>query len=130
MDLFGPTEVKSGRSYVKRYGVLFTCLSIRPVLLGLAASLDTASGIDTIRRFPARHRHSRVIMYDSVTNLLRQAVDDWNQSHIRNHLQQKAIEWKFNPPTGSHYGGPWERLKRSVRQVFSCLASTPANKTG
>jgi len=49
---------------------------------------------------------------------LQQAVDAWNQSRIRNHLQQKAIECKFNPSSGSHYGGTRERFIRSVRQVL------------
>jgi hypothetical protein len=127
MDFFGPIEVKRGRSSVKRYGVLFTCLGIRAVHLELAASLDTDSCIDAIRRFVARRGHPRVIISDNGTNLigaereLRQAIDDWNQTRIRNDLQQKAIEWKFNPPTGSHFGGSWERLIRSVRQVLYAL---------
>ena len=69
----------------------------------------------------------RVIISDNGTNLigaeteLRQEIDGWNQTRIKNDLQQKAIEWKFNPPTGSHFGGSWERLIRSVRQVLCAL---------
>ena len=54
MDYFGPLMVKRGRAVVKRYGVIFTCLSSRAVHLEVASSLDTDSTINAIRRFMAR----------------------------------------------------------------------------
>lgn len=54
MDFFGPFSIKSGRSTVKRYGVIFTCLNIRALHLEVAYSLDTDSCINSIRRFIAR----------------------------------------------------------------------------
>ena len=53
-DCFGPFVVRRGRSLVKRYGVLFTCLSIRAIHLEGAHSLDTDSFINAMRRFIAR----------------------------------------------------------------------------
>ncbi|XP_074651586.1 uncharacterized protein LOC141906242 [Tubulanus polymorphus] len=84
-DYFGPIEIKSGRSVVKRYGVIFTCLASRAIHLEVAYSLDSDSCINDTRRF------------------------------------MDGVDWSFNPPAGSHFGGVWERLIRSVRRVLRSL---------
>ena len=54
VDYFGPFLVKRGRSVVKGYGVLFTCLCTRAIHLEKADALDTDNCINAIRRFIAR----------------------------------------------------------------------------
>lgn len=49
---------------------------------------------------------------------LREAIEQWNQSRIEDALMQKGIQWVFNPPAGSHFGGVWERQIRSVRKIL------------
>ncbi|KAK3754770.1 hypothetical protein QZH41_007277 [Actinostola sp. cb2023] len=58
VDCFGPISVRRGRSVVKRYGVLFTCLTIRAVHIEIAHSLDTDSFIHSVRRFIARREQT------------------------------------------------------------------------
>lgn len=125
VDYFGPFEVKSRRSIVKRYGVLFTCLASRAVHIEMASSLDTDSFIDSLRRFIARRGQVQELRSDNGTNFigaereLKVAIEKWNKTQINNLLLQKGIKWTFNPPAGSHHGGVWERLIRSVRKVLN-----------
>jgi len=127
VDCFGPIEVKRGRSMAKRYGVLFTCMSIRAIHIEVAYSLDTDAFINALRRFIARRGEPLQIRSDNGGNFvkgekeLRQAVGDWNQDKIHNFLLAKNVKWIFNPPAGSHHGGVWERCIRTVRKVAGAL---------
>jgi hypothetical protein len=124
VDYFGPFEVKQGRSYVKRYGVIFTCLSSRAVHIEIASSLDTDSYINAMRRFIARRGPVKLMRSDNGSNFtsaekeLKQSIEEWNLSAINSEMQQRNIDWRFNPPAGSHFGGVWERLIKSIRQVL------------
>ena len=51
VDLFGPLHIKEGRKELKRYGVLFTCMSSRAIHLETANSLETDSFIQSLCRF-------------------------------------------------------------------------------
>ena len=125
VDYFGPFGVKRGRSVVKRYGVIFTCLATRAIHLEMASSLDTDSFIHALRRFIARRGQVKELRSDNGTNFvgaqreLKEAIEGWNQGQIHDILLQKGINWIFNPPAGSHHGGVWERLIRSVRKVLN-----------
>ncbi|XP_071964267.1 uncharacterized protein [Antedon mediterranea] len=124
IDLFGPFEIKLGRSLVKRYGVIFTCLSTRAIHLEMAYSLITSSFINTLRRFIARRGQIKKLRSDNGTNFvgadkeLKKEISEWNTQVIHMYLQQRDIEWEFNPPGASHFGGVWERMIRTVRQVM------------
>ena len=127
IDFFGPFETKRGRSLLKRYGVMFTCLTTRAVHLEMADSLDTDSCINAIRRFVARRGQVTEIRSDNGTNFvgaekeLRREIQKWNQQKINDSLLKQDITWRFNPPTASHFGGVWERQIRTVRQVMTSI---------
>ena len=127
VDLFGPLLVKRGRSMVKRYGVLFTCLTTRAVHIELAHSLSTDSFINALRRFVSRRGQVEEMRSDNGTNFvgaekeLREEIARWNQQQIHEAMLQHHVKWKFNPPGASHHGGVWERQIRSVRKILSSL---------
>lgn len=114
MDYFGPFEIKRGRTTVKRWGVIFTCLNTRAVHLEVASSLDTSSCINAIRRFICRRGTVISIRSDQGTNLvgaekeLKKSLEELNHDKIRETLLDKGINWTFNPAAGAHHGGVWE----------------------
>ena len=124
VDYFGPIDIKRGRSLVKRYGVIFTCMASRAVHLEVAHTLDTDSCIHALRRFICRRGQVSSLRSDNGTNFigaereLREALNSLNQNKIQNAMLQQGIKWSFNPPAGSHHGGVWERLIRMVRSVL------------
>nr|XP_057933833.1 uncharacterized protein LOC131132323 [Doryrhamphus excisus] len=127
VDYFGPIEVKKGRSLLKRYGVLFTCLTSRAVHLEVAYALDTNSCINAVRRFICRRGPVLTLRSDNGTNFvganreLKESLDAVNHVRIQKVLVQDGIEWRFNTPSASHQGGIWERLIRSVKRVFTSV---------
>ncbi|KXJ04512.1 hypothetical protein AC249_AIPGENE6292, partial [Exaiptasia diaphana] len=49
------------------------------------------------------------------------AISEWNQAQVHDYLLQREIEWHFNPPAASHFGGVWERCIRTVRKTLCGL---------
>ena len=132
VDLFGPFQIKQGRKEVKRYGVLFTCLTSRAVHIETADLLETDSFINALRRFIARRGPVREIRSDQGTNIvgaqteLKKALEEMDHDGIQRHLSKEfnadwVIRWKQNPPAASHMDGVWERQIRSVRSILSAL---------
>lgn len=132
VDYFGPFYIREGRKQLKRYGVLFTCLSSRAVHIETANSLETDSFLNALRRFIARRGPVREIRSDQGTNIvgaereLKKALEEMDHSAIQNSLSKDhkvdwMIQWKQNPPVASHMGGVWERQIRSVRSILAAL---------
>ena len=127
VDLFGPFIVRRGRTTAKRYGALFTCLTIRAVHIEIVNSMDTESFVNALRRFIARRGRPEEIRSDKGGNFvkgekeLRKALQEWNQNQIYDFLLQQEIKWTFNPTAASHHGGVWERCIRTVRKVMKAL---------
>lgn len=127
VDYFGPIDVKRGRSHLKRYGVLFTCLTSRAVHLEVAYTLDADSYINAVRRFICRRGPVSSIRSDNGTNFvganreLKESLADLNHGKIQRALVKDGINWSFNIPAASHQGGVWERLIRSVKSVLTSV---------
>ncbi|XP_065094607.1 uncharacterized protein LOC135715126 [Ochlerotatus camptorhynchus] len=110
VDYFGPMLVKQGRSEVKRWVALFTCLTIRSVHLEVVHNLTTESCKMAIRRFIARRGAPREIFSDRGTNFVGASRDLKRElQHINSNLAgtftNTDTQWRFNPPSTPHMGG-------------------------
>jgi hypothetical protein len=127
-DLFGPLQVKWGRSTAKRWGCLFTCLTTRSVFLEVTQSLSTDDFIMVLRQFVCRRGPPEEIHSDNGTNFtgaereLRESIQQWDQQKIDNSLQQQGIKWVFQTPTAAHMSGVWERLVKMAKRHLVALS--------
>ena len=104
VDCFGPFLIRRGRSEVKRYGVLYTCLVVRAVHIEVSQSLDTDSFLNSFRRFVARRGTPEQMRSDNGGNFvsgeseLRRAINNWNQEKIPNLPPSKKRSMDIQPP--------------------------------
>ena len=130
VDYFGPFQVKQGRALVKRYGCVFTCMTVRAIHIEVSHSLTTDSFLCALRRFISRRGKPIKIYSDCGTNfvgaakVLQDNSNHFDHERVQNFLSEREIEWSFNPPTASHMGGAWERMIRSIRRILTALMTT------
>ncbi|XP_062713670.1 uncharacterized protein LOC134290528 [Aedes albopictus] len=122
LDYFGPILVKQGRSNVKRWVALFTCLTIRAVHIEVVHSLSTISCIMAVQRFVARRGQPREFWSDNATCF--QGTGNELAAHNKALVEKfttSRCTWKFIPPSTPHMGGVWERLVRSVKVAVGAV---------
>ncbi|XP_057662513.1 uncharacterized protein LOC130897595 [Diorhabda carinulata] len=108
-DFAGPLYLKNGD---KVWVCIFTCAVYRVTHLELVTAMSTEAFIMAFRRFIARWGRPSFMYSDNGTNYkgFKNALDgiDWQRVASRGLVNQ--IEWRFNPPTATWWGGFWERL--------------------
>ena len=109
---------------------LFTCLTMRVVHIEVVTKLDIDNCLNAIIRFIARTGKKCKIVGDNGTDFVEaerefaEYVVAWNKEGIEEHLHQRGIRWKFNPPAASQFRGAWERLVRSCKKaMYSVLGN-------
>ena len=128
VDFAGPFVIKLTRKVTaKRYLCLFTCASTRAVHLEIACSLDTASFLNAFSRMVARRGKPEVMISDNGTNFtsaereLRDLVSTLDQTRIKEQVAHDGIQWRFNPPGGSHHGRIFEALIKSAKKALRAI---------
>ncbi|XP_017470943.1 PREDICTED: uncharacterized protein LOC108362476 [Rhagoletis zephyria] len=122
IDFFGPFEIAVGRLREKRWGVLFTCLTIRAVNIELSLSLSTDTFLLTLKQFMARRGVPKCIWSDNGTHfrgasrVLQEEIQRLSCGEVERH--HPKIKWNFITPAAPHMGGEWERMVRSVKSIL------------
>ncbi|KAG5879563.1 hypothetical protein JTB14_019858 [Gonioctena quinquepunctata] len=97
IDYFGPFQVKIERPLEKRYGILFTCLTMRAIHVDIAHSLEADSCMMAMRRFLVRRRAVKVFWSDSGTNFngankaLSDALEDLEINTVVDDMTSRGI---------------------------------------
>ncbi|KAK6177794.1 hypothetical protein SNE40_015827 [Patella caerulea] len=88
VDYCGPFLIKERRSQVKRYGVLFTCMSSTAVHLETAVSLSSSSFINALSRFLNRIGPVRI----GARNELKAVLSEMDQDQVHKYLLRNDCE--------------------------------------
>lgn len=123
VDLAGPLFLQDGS---KVWICLFTCAVYRCVHFELVTALSTAAFLLALERFISRRGRPATIYSDNGTNFVGAAnmfkTMDWER--IVRETGSRRIQWKFNPPTASWWGGWWERLVRNMKDLLKRMLGT------
>jgi hypothetical protein len=117
VDLAGPLFLKSGS---KVWVVLFTCAVYRCVHLECVGALSTDAFLLALQKFICRRGRPQIIWSDNGTNFrgASNAFRMLNWKKIEEITATKRITWKFIPPTAAWWGGWWERLIRTMKDLL------------
>ncbi|XP_065191900.1 uncharacterized protein LOC135822992 [Sycon ciliatum] len=131
LDYFGPILVKQseGKTAVKVWVCLLTCLSVRAVHLEWVSNMSTIQFISCFRRFIARRGVPRLLYSDNASQFksASTALDEFWQSaaedtDVFNFLNSHGICWKFATAFAPWQGGVYERMvglvKRCLRKAL------------
>lgn len=88
-DVFGPYTVKDRRTSIKRYGLIFTCLSSRAVHIEMLDDLSTDSFINSLRCFISLRGNVRILRRDNGTNFV------GANNELRRHHQNMVCDPKM-----------------------------------
>ena len=130
IDYFGPITVAIGRRREKRWGLLFTCLTMRAVHLEIADTLSADSAIMAIQRMTARRGQPSIFYSDNGTNFrgaceeLKQELAALDKEKLIAYGNRVGSKWHFIPPSAPHMGGAWESLVKSVKRALYDILKT------
>jgi hypothetical protein len=137
MDFAGPFEVKVGRGKPRKklYILILTCMSIRAVHLEPTGGMDTTHVVNAISRFADVRGVPETVTSDNQTSFQKADKDlkDWLRAIDFSQVEQKTgfnfkpghkgIEWIFNPPLGSHFGGVFEIMVKAMKRALRITVS-------
>ena len=86
--------------------------------------MSSSSMLNAVSRFIARRGRVQKFLSDNGTNLVgarKEMAKVFFSRKVTDDCSTKGVEWEFNPPGASHFGGVWERLIGVGRRILSTL---------
>ena len=125
-DVFGHFFVSEKRATRSNAGkrkiwvLIFVCLVSHAVHLEPLPSLDTTAFRNALQRFICVRGTPKLIRSDNGTNIVatHSQMSELNIADVQSNMLNRGIEWLFNPPHASHFGGVYERKIGSIRRVM------------
>ncbi|UYV65843.1 hypothetical protein LAZ67_3005615 [Cordylochernes scorpioides] len=117
VDLLGPLHLKEGG---KVWVAAFTCAVYRAIHLELVKSLETGVFMMALHRFICRRGRPEKIYSDNGTNFakLNRIFKRLDWTIIERETLIKRIQWIFIPPSAPWWGGFWERMVRTIKEML------------
>lgn len=131
VDCCGPFYITQGRSTVKRWMLVITCLTTRAINIEILHTMSTDSVITALFNHFAIRGMATKIMSDQGTNFmgaineLQREINEWNKRKAEKGLETWKIEWEVSPAYAPHMNGSVERLigciKRAIKKTEKIL---------
>ena len=89
--------------------------------------MDADSFIIALRRFITFRGTPAVVYSDNGTNIkagdkeLAQGIANLNSARVYGEAADRGVDWRYSPPTGSSFGGVWERLVGSSKVALLAI---------
>ncbi|UYV65520.1 hypothetical protein LAZ67_3004584, partial [Cordylochernes scorpioides] len=117
VDLLGPLHLKEGG---KVWVAAFTCAVYRAIHLELVKSLETGVFMMALHRFICRRGRPEKIYSDNGTNFakLNRIFKRLDWIRIERETSIKRIQWIFIPPSAPWWGGFWEGMVRTIKEML------------
>eukprot|EP00117_Sycon_ciliatum_P011139 scpid10470/ scgid12743/ len=131
VDYAGPFRTKQGRgkTQLKRYLCVFSCLQSRACHFEMAYGLDTESFLLAFTRFCKRRGVPAEVVSDNGTNFvgaereLREAVQALGSDEVAASMASQGVHWRFNPPLAPHFGGVFECVVKAAKRAMMATLS-------
>jgi len=122
LDFAGPVYIRNEfHQFSKAYICLFTCTVTRAIHLELTSSLSADDFIMALRRFFGRRRVSNIIYSDNAKTFkktARQFKSLISNPQLSFYLADQQVQWRFIPNRAPWWGGFYERMVRSIKDLL------------
>ncbi|KAJ2949680.1 hypothetical protein O0L34_g15607 [Tuta absoluta] len=130
VDIGGPYFTKEtnrrNARISKAYLCVFVCFATRAVHLEVLSSLSAECFLAAFDRFSYRRGLCHSVVSDNGTNFiaagrqLSEVVQFFvqNNDQLASEFANRSVNWRYNPPTGSHFGGMYESAIKSAKLLL------------